>query len=186
MMTTRDLVLIALFAAIVAVLGLLPPIPLGLIPVPITAQTLGVMLAGAILGSKRGGLALLTFLALVAFGLPLLAGGRGGFGVFLGPSGGFLVAWPVAALVIGWIVERLWSRINVLWFLLANVVGGIGVMYAIGVPWLATAANLSLVQAATGAAAFIPGDLIKAGLAAIVAATVRQAYPIISVGHARS
>ncbi len=59
-------------------------------------------------------------------------------------------------------------------------------MYAIGVPWLATAANLSLVQAATGAAAFIPGDLIKAGLAAIVAATVRQAYPIISVGHARS
>jgi biotin transport system substrate-specific component len=155
---TRDLVLIGMFAAIIAALGLLPPIPLGFIPVPITAQTLGVM--------------------------PLLSGGRGGFGVFLGPSGGFLIAFPIGAFVIGWIVERAWTRINVIWFLLANLLGGIGVIYAIGVPWMSTVTGLPLTQTAIGSAAFLPGDLIKAGLAAIVATAVRRAYPMIRIGHA--
>ena len=77
-MNTRDLVLIALFAAIVVVLGLIPPITLGFIPVPITAQSMGVMLAGCILGAKRGALAFLLFLLLVIIGLPVLSGGRGG------------------------------------------------------------------------------------------------------------
>jgi biotin transport system substrate-specific component len=173
-----------MFAAILAALGLLPPIPLGFIPVPITAQTLGVMLSGAILGARRGGLAVVVFLILVALGMPLLSGGRGGFGVFLGPSGGFLVAFPIGAFVIGWIVERAWTRINVIWFLLANLLGGIGVIYAIGVPWLSTVSGLPLTEAAIGSAAFLPGDLIKAGLAAIVATAVRRAYPMIRIGHA--
>ena len=85
-MTTRDIVLIALFAALTAALGLFPPIYV--FAVPITAQTLGVMLAGSVLGSKRGGLAMLLFLVLVAVGAPILAGGRGGFGIFASPSGG--------------------------------------------------------------------------------------------------
>ena len=89
-LNTRDIVLIALFAAIMAVLGVFPPITLPLVGVPITAQSLGVMLAGGILGAKRGAMSMALFLILVAVGLPLLAGGRGGFGVFLGPSGGFL------------------------------------------------------------------------------------------------
>ena len=72
-MTTRDIVLVALFAAIIVVLGLLPPITLGFIPVPITAQTLGVMLAGCILGAKRGAAAVLLVLLLVAIGLPVLS-----------------------------------------------------------------------------------------------------------------
>ncbi len=183
-MSTRDLVLIAMFAAIIAVLGLMPPVPLGFIPVPITAQTLGVMLAGAILGARRGGLAVVAFLVLVALGMPLLAGGRGGLAVFLGPSGGFLVAWPIGAFVVGWIVERVWLRINVVWFLIANLIGGIGIIYLIGVPWLSKMAGLPITEAAIASAAFLPGDLIKAGLAAIVATAVRRAYPIIRVGHA--
>jgi biotin transport system substrate-specific component len=100
-MKSRDLAYIALFAAIVAALGLLPPVPVPGIPVPITAQTLGVMLAGSVLGARRGGLALLVFLAVVAVGLPVLSGGRGGLGVFVGPSAGFLYSWPLAAFVIG-------------------------------------------------------------------------------------
>ena len=72
-MVTRDLVLAALFAAIIVVLGLLPPIMLGFIPVPITAQSMGPMLAGAIIGRRRGATSMLLFLALVAIGLPLLA-----------------------------------------------------------------------------------------------------------------
>src|SRR3954463_8239774 len=102
MLTTRDMVHIALFAAIMAALGLLPPIPVGFIPVPITAQSMGVMLAGSILGAQRGALAILLFLALVAVGLPLLSGGRGGLGVFFGPTAGFLLSWPGGAFGTGW------------------------------------------------------------------------------------
>lgn len=86
-MSTRDIVYIALFAAITAALGLFPAFSLPVIAVPITAQTLGPMLAGAIAGAKRGALALVLFVVLVAIGLPLLAGGRGGLGIFFGPSG---------------------------------------------------------------------------------------------------
>ena len=64
------------------------------------------MLCGTVLGAKRGALAVLLFLLLVALGLPLLSGGRGGLGVFAGPSAGFLVGFPVAAFVAGWIVEK--------------------------------------------------------------------------------
>ena len=81
-MKTRDLAYIALFAAIIAVLGTLPAINIG--PVPITAQTLGVMLAGSVLGARRGFLAVLLFLVLVAIGLPLLSSGAGGLSVFAG------------------------------------------------------------------------------------------------------
>src|SRR5690625_7350257 len=75
-MKLQDMMYISLFAAIVGVLGFIPPIPLPFSPVPITAQTLGVMLAGGILGARRGGLSLLLFIALVAIGTPLLTGGR--------------------------------------------------------------------------------------------------------------
>jgi len=88
-MQTRDLVLISLFAAIIVALGFVPPITLGFIPVPITAQSLGVMLAGVILGAKRGALAAVLVILLVAIGLPVLSGGRGGLAVFAGPTVGF-------------------------------------------------------------------------------------------------
>ena len=179
-MTNRDLVFIALFAALVAVLGLIPPIPLPVIPVPITAQSLGVMLAGSILGMKRGGLALLLFLALVAVGLPLLAGGRGGIGVFLGPSGGFLLGFPLAAAVIGALTQRVWGQLNVLLAFGINLLGGIGVIYALGVPWLAFASELPLLQAAQSSLAFVPGDMVKALIAALAVVTVKRAYPAIA------
>ncbi len=83
---TRDIVFIALFAAIMAGLAVFPPIMLPVVGVPITAQSIGAMLAGGVLGAARGGLSMALFLALVAFGLPLLPGGRGGFGVFFGPT----------------------------------------------------------------------------------------------------
>ncbi|MGJ3254038.1 MAG: biotin transporter BioY [Elainellaceae cyanobacterium] len=178
-MTTRDIVYIAVFAALIAALGLLPPIPLPFIPVPITAQSLGVMLAGSFLGAKRGGLAMLLFLGLVAIGLPILAGGRGGFGVFLSPSGGFLLAFPIAAFVIGWLFERSPQQTNLGLAILFNLIGGIGVIYLIGIPWLAIATQISLAEAAIGSAAFIPGDVIKVVIAAIATVTVQKTYPLL-------
>ena len=156
-MKSRDLAYIALFAAIVAALGLLPPVPVPGIPVPITAQTLGVMLAGSVLGARRGGLALLVFLAVVAVGLPVLSGGRGGLGVFVGPSAGFLYSWPLAAFVIGLLTQLFWRRYNLAWALVANLIGGVLVIYAIGIPFLSLFGDIPLSTAFTGIDGVRPG-----------------------------
>ncbi len=185
-MKTKDLAYIALFAAIVAVLGLLPPVPVPGIPVPITAQTLGVMLAGSVLGARRGGVALLAFLAVVAVGLPVLSGGRGGLGVFVGPSAGYLYSWPIAAFVIGLLTQLFWRRLNLAWALVANLVGGLLVIYAIGIPFTSLYADIPLWTSFTGALAFIPGDVVKAVAASLVAVAVRKAYPVIDLPARRA
>jgi biotin transport system substrate-specific component len=175
---TRDLAYIALFAAIIAVLGTLPAINVG--PVPITAQTLGVMLAGSVLGARRGFLAVLLFLVLVAVGLPLLASGAGGLAPFAGASAGYLFSWPLAAAVIGWLTERCWNRYNVVLGTVVNALGGIVVIYAVGVPVLKAVAGLPWDTALwSGAAVFVPGDLVKAVVAAAIADVVRRSYPVI-------
>ena len=178
-MKTRDLVHVALFAALVAALGLLPPFPLPWLPVPITAQTLGVMLAGSTLGARKAGLALGLFHLLVAAGLPLLAGGNGGLAVYPGPTGGFFVGWLPAAFLIGWLTERAWASLSVPLAFAINVLGGIVVLYAVGIPWLAVVAKLPLAKAALGALVFVPGDLVKAAIAASTAVTLKRAWPLI-------
>ena len=177
-MKSRDLAYIALFAAITVGLGQLGRIEVG--SVPITAQTLGVMLAGAVLGARRGFLALLLFVVLVAIGLPVLSGGRGGLSVFAGASAGFVLSWPVAAFVVGWLTERFWTRYNLALGILANVVGGILVVYAVGLPVMKAVTGLPWSEALwTGGAVFVPGDLLKAVIAAAIAVQVRRAYPVI-------
>jgi biotin transport system substrate-specific component len=175
-MSNRDLVYIALFAALTIVLGLIPAIPLSFIPVPITARSLGVMLAGSLLGAKRGGLAMLLFLLLIAIGIPQASGGSG-LGVFFGPRGGFLLGFPLGAFAIGWLTERFWRQLNLGNAILANAIGGIVVVYAIGLPWLAVLAGH---ETALSAVAFLPGDLIKVGIASLVAVIVKRSYPLIS------
>jgi biotin transport system substrate-specific component len=175
--TPRDLALIAIFAGIVAALGIVPALTPPGFSVPITAQSLGVMLAGAVIGARRGSLSLLLLLALVAVGLPLLAGGRGGLGVFAGPSVGFLVGWPVAAFVIGWVTERGGPAYKLHWGVVANLVGGIVVLYALGIAGMAAVLGISVQAAAVACWIFIPGDIAKAVIAAVVARGVHAAYP---------
>lgn len=175
---SRDLALVATFAGLMAALGLVPALaPFGGV-VPITAQSMGVMLAGAVLGPRLGAASIALFLGLVALGLPLLAGGRGGLGVFAGPSVGYLVGWIVGAFVVGlltWATCR--GRYRLVPGILANLVGGIAVLYLLGIPGVAWRAELSLSAAATGALVFIPGDVVKAVLAALIARGVHSAYP---------
>lgn len=171
----KNLTHIALFAALIAVLGLVPKIDL-LAGVPITAQSMGVMLCGTVLGARRGALAVLLFLALVAVGLPLLSGGRGGLGVFASPSVGFLIGFPVAAFVAGLVVEKWTAAIGVAAFVGA-ILGGIVVLYAFGIPGMAVMLDKSLPEAAGLATPFLPGDLIKAGLAALVTRAIAQMRP---------
>jgi biotin transport system substrate-specific component len=176
-LSSRDLALVATFAGVVAALGLVPAfVPPGF-AVPITAQSLGVMLAGAVLGARRGFLAVLLLLVLVAVGLPLLAGGRGGLGVFATPSVGFLVGWPIAAFVIGWLSERGGSTYRLAWGLVANVLGGIVVLYAAGIVGIAVVTGTSVQAATVTTWVFLPGDVLKAVLAALVARGVHAAYP---------
>jgi biotin transport system substrate-specific component len=166
---SRDLAYIAMFAAMTGVLGLLPSVPVPGIPVPITAQTLGVMLAGSVLGARRGFLVMLTFMAVVAAGPPLLAGGRGGLAVFVSPTAGFFYSWPVAAFGVGLLTQLTWRRFDVARAVLANLTGGVLVVYAVGIPFTALYDDLPLSAAATGALLFLPGDLVKVGIASAVA-----------------
>jgi biotin transport system substrate-specific component len=175
--SARDLAQIAVFAALIAALGLPGALYLGSNAVPITFQTLGVMLAGAILGARKGFLSVLLFLALVAAGLPLLSGGRGGIAVFVGPSAGYLIGWLLGAAVIGWFTARLLPRYRVLPALAATALGGIVVVYAVGVPVLAWITGTPFGVALAGSALFIPGDLIKVVVTVLVAKGVHRAWP---------
>ncbi len=175
----------AIFAAIISVMGLVPAFPVPGMPVPITLQTLGVMLAGSILGARKGAGAVLLFLLLVAIGLPLLAGGRGGLGVFTTPSVGFLIGWPIAALVIGWLVQRAGAPYRLWWGVLANIIGGIIVMYVFGLGGIMIVGGLTLPAALAATAVFIPGDIVKAVLAALIAKPVHSAYPGLLPQRAR-
>ncbi len=139
----RNIVYIALFAALIAALGLLPKFTLGS-GIPITAQSLGIMLCGTVLGAKRGALAVLLFLGLTALGLPLLAGGRGGLGVFTTPWAGFLFGFPVAAFVAGLVVEKWHGGPLGLVAGVAAVVGGIGALYLIAIPYYMAMAGAGL------------------------------------------
>lgn len=174
-MDTKSLVYIALFAALTAALALFPPIPMPVTGVPITAQSMGPMLAGAILGAKRGFLSQVLFLVLVAVGLPLLAGGRGGFGVFPGFTGGFLIGWALAALFIGWAMSRLSGGFAAQ--LAVVIAGGIGIIYLIGTPWMAAVLGMEAGKAVMAMAPFVPGDILKAVLTVLIARGVRKAYP---------
>ena len=177
MFKSRDLALMAIFTGVIAALGLIPAIsPFGG-SVPITAQSMGIMLAGAILGAKRGALSVLLLLALVAIGLPLLAGGRGGLGVFAGPSVGYLIGWPVAAWLVGRLTERIGRPYKVPFGVMANILGGVLALNVLGIIGMAIVADLGLVKATVAAAVFLPGDLVKAVLTAFIAAGVHAAYP---------
>lgn len=178
-MRIQDIAYIALFAAMTAVLGLVPKLQLAILPVPITAQSLGPMLAGAILGARRGAASQALFLLLLAAGITTLAGGRTGLAVFAGPSAGFIVGFAVAAFVIGALTERLWHRLNFWTSFAINIFGGVVVLYGLGIPALSLIGGTPLLTAAVGSAIFLPGDLIKAALAASLAMFVKRGYPVI-------
>ncbi|WP_034299080.1 biotin transporter BioY [Herbaspirillum sp. RV1423] len=187
MTPTRSLSYIALFAAVIAVFGLIPKIdlPFG---VPITLQSLGIMLVGCLLGPKRAFYTVGLFLVAVALGLPLLSGGRGGLGVFVAPSAGFLAGWLIGAVVCG-LCMRLFMRLfarrmpdasGKALFAAAfasSVIGGIVVMYAFGILGLMLAAHLSVTQASLAVLAFIPGDLVKCAICAVLVQSVVRGMP---------
>lgn len=171
----RDLTHVALFAALVAILGLVPQVTLAS-GVPISGQSLGIMLCGTVLGPRRGVLAVLLFLVMVAAGLPLLSGGRGGLGVFVGPTAGFLAGYPFAALVAGWVTSRRQLPVG-LAAGLGAATGGILVLYAFGISGMALVLGKTLPEATVLVLAFLPGDILKAVLAGFITAALARMRP---------
>lgn len=165
---TRDLVLIALFAALLAVCAWIS-IPAA---VPFTMQTFGVFLALGLLGGKRGTAAICTYLAQGAIGVPVFAGGAGGVGVLFGSTGGYMVAWIAAGLIFC-LTDRIPGRR--LWVQALAMVLGLVVCYALGTAWFLVVYTARTGPIGLGAALlscvvpFLLPDLAKIALALAVA-----------------
>ena len=160
----RDAILVLGFALVTALLARVS-IPLGFTPVPITGQTLAVLLTGAALGSRRGASSMTLYLVAGAW-LPVYAGGGSGF-VWDLASGGYIVGFIPAAYVVGFLCERGWDRR--VQIILAMLAGNI-VLYIPGLIWLAFFVPVGKVLE-YGLYPFIPGDLIKLGIASLMLPT---------------
>lgn len=157
-----DAVLVASGAALVTIFAQLY-VPLW--PVPVTGQTLAVLLVGSTLGALRGALALTLYAVVGIVGLPVFSEGASGLGVLAGPTGGYIVGFIVSAALVGWLSERAWDR--KLLKALATFAAGTLVVFAIGLPWLAVVLGLDLPQTLEGGLyPFLVGGAIKTAIAA--------------------
>ncbi|MCV7433395.1 biotin transporter BioY [Mycolicibacterium bacteremicum] len=172
-----DLTQAAVFAGLLAALGLPGTLTIGPSGVPITLQTLGVMLAGSILGPRKGALAVALFAVLAIAGLPILAGGRTGLVSLSSPTAGFFVGWLPAVIVIGVLTALMMPRYRVLWGIGINIVGGMAVIYLFGTAGLMLRTDLSWWAALSTNGIYLPGDIAKAVLCGVVAAQVHRARP---------
>lgn len=180
-LSTRDLTRVALFTALLAVLARFS-IPLPFTPVPLTGQFFGVLLAGVILGSRLGVLAIITYILLGAAGAPVFSNGMGGLQILLGPSGGYLFGFIPGIFLLGKVAGsvrepgylRLW----------AGMAGCLAFTYAMGVLQLGLVMKLSLPQALTaGILPFIPLDLLKIQLVAPLARKLKRLDTFIPAGN---
>lgn len=168
-MRTRDLVLVGLFTALIAIGAFIKlPIPY----LPLTLQVLFVLMAGLMLGKRLGALSAAVYLLIGLVGVPIFANG-GGLGYIAQPSFGYLLSYPVAAYLVGAMIERR-STITPLLAAVAGVVG-VAVIYLIGAPYLYLIVTQVLGKALSYQTlvnkyviAFLPADLVKVAIAAIV------------------
>jgi biotin transport system substrate-specific component len=155
----------ALVVAGVALTAGLAQVSIPLWPVPITGQTLAVLLVGGTLGAVRGTLAMVLYAAVGVLGLPVFSEGASGVATVTGPTGGYIVGFALAAALTGWLAERRWDRR----FLggMVSYVAGSAIVFAVGLPWLAASLHLDLQQTLeAGLYPFILGGAIKAAIAA--------------------
>ena len=180
LLTTTDLALVASFTALIAVCSYVAAIPVGGAGVPITLQTFAVLLTGLVLGPVRGFLAVVLYYLLGIAGLPVFAEHSTGAGAFTGPTAGYLYTFSLAALVAGaivrYVLHRNRSRAIFLFVaaLAATVVNHLG-----GIVGLHVVLDLTWHKAASIDAAYWVGDIVKAAVAAIVAAEVHRAFPAL-------
>jgi len=188
-MATRDLTAIALFAALTAVCAQASVVLPALSSVPVTLQVFAVLASGGVLGARRGFLSQVVYLLLGAAGFPVFARGHGGAQWLVGPTGGYLWAFPIAALVAGWSWE-LWpgagaGRVR---FRVLGAFAGLLCIYALGVAGLVATGTVPTLARAirVGVIPFLLMDLMKAALAVVIADRVRSAVPFLRAARDRS
>lgn len=171
--SVRDICYAGLFAAVIAVMAQISiPMPLG---VPMTMQTFAITLAAVVLGAKLSALSSLIYLILGAVGIPVLANFSGGFDKFVGPTGGFLISFPLMAFIIGWGAEHRKDFKGA--YVLALIVGTL-VNYVVGVALFCVVTNGSVAAGITACVLpFIPTAIIKAVLASIIGFGVKNRIP---------
>ncbi len=141
-------------------------IPLPFSPVPVTGQTFAILMVGALLGAKRGSLAVLAYLAEGVAGLPVFSLARGGVMMFAGPTAGYLFGFVVAAYIVGFLAERGWDRrISTTIF---TMILGLAVIYGFGVLWLSVLFKSFNAALAFGFYPFMIGEVLKVSLAALL------------------
>jgi biotin transport system substrate-specific component len=164
----RMVVLASLMAALTAV-GAYIHVPIG--PVPIILSTLFAVLSGLLLGSRWGLVSMGLYLLVGAIGMPVFAGGKGGFAHFFGPTGGYLFGFALASWITGFISER--SRGSLTLDVFAVIIGSLAI-YALGVPWLKMVTQMSWPKTfMVGVVPFLIGDAIKAFVVVVLARSVR-------------
>ncbi|OAA83985.1 biotin transporter BioY [Clostridium ljungdahlii] len=167
----REITTTAIFTALTAILAQIS-IPLPFSPVPITFQILAVYISAVILGSKLGALSQLVYVLLGAVGVPVFANFHGGLSVVLGPTGGYLITYPIIAYIIGKISEKELSFVKSIIGLIISLI----FCYAIGVLQLSFITKISIEKSIfVGALPFIPLDTIKVIIAYILGSRVREA-----------
>lgn len=166
----KPLVFAALFAALTAAVAPFK-IPLGFTPVPITLQTLVVLMSGAMLGPYYGALSMILYVVVGTLGLPVFAGGGSGIGAILGPTGGYLISYFIAAFAIGKTLQ-LRKNPKFLDYIFAMIVGTI-IIYVLGAGWGMVVTGLGIAAIIAGwVLPFIIGDTIKLLAAAYIAKNV--------------
>lgn len=169
-LTTRDMTLIAMFAAVTAVLSQIT-IPLGFTPIPVNLATLSVLIAGGLLGSIKGAISQLVYLLIGAVGIPVFSGFRGGVGILVGPTGGYIIGYVIGAFVVGIIIEKCDRKIPTL---VGAMVAGMIVLYATGTLWFMISTKNGLVASLTMCVVpFLIGDAFKIAAATFL---VRRLY----------
>ncbi len=168
---TKQLTLYSLFAALTAILSQIS-VPLPFTPVPINLATLSVLLAGGLLGKKGGAISQIVYALLGAIGLPVYANFSSGISVIIGPTGGYIIGYIVAAFIVGIIVEK--SEKNLRTYMLSMCLGIIA-CYILGTAWFMYITNSNLTSALTLCVLpFIPGDIIKITIGALIANRLRK------------
>ena len=149
---------IAIFAAVTSVLAFIT-IPLPFSPVPVTGQTLGVMLAGVFLSGRNAFMSQVVYVLLGIAGLPVFSGGRSGIGILMGPTGGYIWGFILGAFVIGYFFNKNLSLINKIGILIA---GGVAVIYVCGLFQFIIVTDRSIIDAISlTMLPYLPGDVLK-------------------------
>ena len=175
--TVKNMCYVGLFTAVIAIMAQISiPMPLG---VPMTMQTFAITLAAIILGAKLSTISSLIYILLGAIGLPVLAGFSGGISKFVGPTGGFLISFPIMAFIIGYAVDH---RSAFKGAFVVGLIAGTVVNYIVGIAMFCILTQSSVAVGFTACVLpFIPTAIIKAILAALIGFPIRKRLKVMGL-----